>query len=82
MPEGPILSCAIDDIALAALRDREREEVRCSLCEDVIDGSPPSTGLMMWTRGDDIHYDEPPLCSGCAASISVHAWTRWQLPED
>ena len=40
---GCVHSCAIDDIALAALREQQREEIRCSLCEDVIEGAPPPT---------------------------------------
>jgi hypothetical protein len=77
-----VITCAIDDIALAALRNHRAESVHCAICEDVIEGEVPSTGLMMWTRGDDIRYDEPPLCGPCASSISVSAWARWQLPPD
>ena len=49
-----------------------------SVCDVAIEGNVSNTGLMMWTRGDDIRYDEPPLCGSCAQSISVSAWTRWQ----
>lgn len=77
-----IITCAIDDIALAALRDRQAERIHCAVCDDVIEGEAHSTGLMMWTRGDDVRYDEPPLCGPCASSISVSAWTRWQYFTD
>lgn len=73
-----IITCAIDDVALAALRNRHAESIHCAICEDVIEGEIHSTGLMMWTRGDDVRYDEPPLCGPCASSISVSAWARWQ----
>jgi hypothetical protein len=76
-----VITCAIDDVAMAALRNADEGERRCSVCEDPIVGEPGGTGLMMWTRGDDVRYDEPLLCGGCAASIAVHAWNRWQQPD-
>lgn len=77
-----IITCAIDDVALAALRNAHHEQIQCALCDDVIEGEAYSTGLMMWTRGDDVRYDEPPLCGPCSTSITVSAWARWmQLPD-
>ncbi len=39
-------------------------------------------GLLVWTRGEERRYQEPPLCSGCAAAIGVSALQRWEIEED
>ncbi len=72
-----VFTCAIDEIAMASLREQQAEDVFCDVCEQLIDGEVRTTGLMMWTRGDDVRYDEPPLCEVCASGIAVSAWTRW-----
>jgi hypothetical protein len=78
-----VLTCAIDDIALAALRERAKDAVRCSLCDGAIEGDPATTGLFVWTRGDDeVRYEEPPLCSSCAGSLGVTAYQRWSSYDD
>ena len=83
-PDVP--SYAIDDVALAALRMRcehaQDELRRCDLCNEPIVGSPPATGLLLWTRGDQIRCDEPPLCARCAAEISLAALAGWQGEDD
>jgi hypothetical protein len=73
----PVISCAIDDVALAALRRQQDDLVTCGLCETPIEGQAPASGLMMWTRDGDVQYDEPPLCARCASRIAVNAWSRW-----
>ena len=78
----PIVTCAIDDIALASLRRDKPEPLECSLCEAPIEGAPTSSGLLLWTRGDDIRYDEPPLCASCSTTLAVTAYARWYLEEE
>jgi hypothetical protein len=39
-------------------------------------------GLLVWSRGDERRYQEPPLCSGCAAAIGVSALQRWEIEEE
>ncbi len=73
----PVISCAIDDVALASLRRQQDDKITCGLCDEPIEGRPMASGLMMWTRGDDVRYDEPPLCTRCASRIAVNAWSRW-----
>jgi hypothetical protein len=73
----PVICCAIDDVALASLRQPRDEQARCSLCNDDIDGEPGGSGLLMWTRGDEVRFDEPPLCSHCATAVGVTAFSLW-----
>jgi hypothetical protein len=84
-PDARIVwACAIDDVALAALRARGKDAVHCSLCDGAIEGGDPATtGLFVWTRGDDeVRYEEPPLCSSCAGSLGVTAYQRWSSYDD
>jgi hypothetical protein len=81
-PNAPIISAyAIDDVALAAMRLRgehdESEPRRCDLCGEPIVGPPAGSGLLLWARGDELRWDEPPLCPCCAATISVTAFADW-----
>ena len=39
-------------------------------------------GLLVWARGDERRYQEPPLCAACAAAIGVTALQRWETEED
>jgi hypothetical protein len=39
-------------------------------------------GLLVWSRGEERRYQEPPLCSGCAAAIGVSALQRWEIEEE
>ncbi|MBI4706202.1 MAG: hypothetical protein HY744_34330 [Deltaproteobacteria bacterium] len=73
-----VLCCAIDDVAYAslrgALRAAGRAEQRCDGCGEPIRGRPAATGLFLWTRGDEMRFDEPPLCPRCAAAIGATAF--------
>ena len=74
----PVISMAIDDVALAALAKPSPEAVYCSVCDTRLDGkTPTSSGLLMWTRGDEVRFDEPPLCHICSTTIGVSAYHRW-----
>jgi hypothetical protein len=39
-------------------------------------------GLLVWSRGDERRYQEPPLCSSCATAIGVSALQRWEIEEE
>lgn len=49
----------------------KKPPVRCDACGDEIEGSPAGAGLFLWTRGDEVRYEEPPLCERCAYAIAV-----------
>lgn len=40
------------------------------------------SGLLVWSRGEERRYQEPPLCAACAAAIGVSALQRWETEED
>lgn len=79
--EQRVISCAIDDIALASLVRQQKDQARCNLCDDAIEGQASASGLFMWTRGDDVRFEEPPLCPECASTIAVTAFVRWSCDD-
>ena len=83
-PQRPI-SMAIDgvaDAALAVQRVAAASEERCDVCDEPIEGEPAGRGLYMWTRGDEVRFEEPALCEGCATAIGVTALAQWSLEEE
>lgn len=80
------LPVSIDSIADAALQ-RQRTvtgslELRCDVCDEAIEGEPAGRGLYMWTRGDEVRFEEPALCAGCATAIGITALAAWSVEED
>jgi hypothetical protein len=76
-----VVTIAIDDVALSALRNRREPKATCSVCDGEIDGEPGGTGLLMWTRGEETRFDEPPICGDCARTLNVTAFARWTAEE-
>ena len=60
----------------------ERTGFECDACGKWIDGEPGGAGLFVWTRGDEVRYEEPPLCEECASEIAVGALVRWDSEEE
>lgn len=57
----------------------------CDACGNPVGGhgdDAPSTGLLIFPRGDDNVYEEPPLCSSCSHAIGVTALVRWAEEEE
>ena len=54
----------------------------CDACGKWIEGEPGGAGLFVWTRGDEVRYEEPPLCEECASEIAVGALIRWETEEE
>jgi hypothetical protein len=54
----------------------------CDACGKWIVGEPGGAGLFVWTRGDEVRYEEPPLCEECASEIAVGALLRWETEEE
>jgi hypothetical protein len=54
----------------------------CDSCGQHFDGEPGGAGLFLWTRGEEIRYEEPPLCEACAAEIAVGALVKWDSEEE
>lgn len=64
-------------------------QTRCDVCNAEIaagegDDAEEVTGrgLLVWTRGDERRYQEPPLCPPCAAAIGLTALSRWEIEEE
>lgn len=54
----------------------------CDACGRSCEGAPGGSGLFLWTRGDEVRYEEPPLCEECASEITVGALLRWDVDEE
>ena len=84
-PRRPI-SVSIDAIADAALQTHRVTagfaELRCDACDEPIEGEPEGRGLYMWTRGDEVRFEEPALCPRCATAIGVTALAAWNVEEE
>ena len=87
------LSVSIDSIADAALQSRAHAhaptygpgsptELRCDVCDEPIEGEPQGRGLYMWTRGDEVRFEEPALCARCSTAIGVTALAAWDVEEE
>ena len=44
--------------------------------------APSGSGLYVWARGDEVRYEEPPLCSDCAAAIGLTQLQLWEQEDD
>ena len=58
------------------------EELICHACSTPIEGEPAGHGLMMFLRGDEVLFEEPPLCARCSLAISMTALYRWEIEEE
>jgi hypothetical protein len=71
------------DAALARERDAtERALGRCDACDREIEGEPAGLGLFLTTRGDEVRFEEPPLCSWCATAIGLSAGEDAEIEEE
>ena len=80
-----------------AILFQDNEVSRCDVCSEIIDAPDSSSaadtddrqmpqvrgsGLLVWSRGEERRYQEPPLCASCATAIGVTALQRWEIEED
>lgn len=54
----------------------------CDVCARRFDGQPAGSGLLLWTRGEDVRYEEPPLCEDCAERVTLGALVAWHTEEE
>lgn len=59
-------------------------EDHCDLCGERIPKGDETggSGLYVWTRGDEVRYEEPPLCATCGPDLAVTAFRRWYEEEE
>ncbi|CAN5924876.1 hypothetical protein BH11MYX4_BH11MYX4_57850 [soil metagenome] len=66
---------------------QDSEAHRCDVCAGALDEADDADGagghgLLVWSRGEERRYQEPPLCATCAAAIGVTALQRWEIEEE
>ena len=70
---------------------QDTEAHRCDVCsellasdddDDHVGADVRGRGLLVWSRGEERRYQEPPLCPACAAAIGVTALQRWEIEEE
>jgi hypothetical protein len=54
----------------------------CDVCCKFFEGEPHGSGLFIWTRGEEVRYEEPPLCEECANRVTIGALLRWEIEEE
>jgi hypothetical protein len=96
LPKGPGSVAGFVTAGHAVLFE-DAEANRCDVCASALpddaddvhssDGDDRSydvtgRGLLVWSRGEERRYQEPPLCASCAAAIGVSALQRWETEED
>jgi hypothetical protein len=54
----------------------------CDACGRTSAGPPAGSGLFIWSRGDEVRYEEPPLCEDCAIGVSLQALGLGDIGED
>lgn len=54
----------------------------CDLCGRSFEGVPAGSGLFLWSRGDELRVEEPPLCDECASRVTIGALIKWDLEEE
>jgi hypothetical protein len=71
--------------AREALQSSEGRVVRgyeCDVCGQQFEGEPAGSGLFIWARGEEVRYEEPPLCDRCASKVTLGALLRWEDEEE
>jgi hypothetical protein len=41
----------------------------CDACGKRFPGKPAASGYLLSTRGDEVRFEEPPLCEQCAQAL-------------
>lgn len=72
-----------DETALARRSEaRPARQFECDVCGARFDGEPAGSGLFVWTRGDEVRYEEPPLCEECASKVTLGALSWFDDDEE
>jgi len=56
--------------------------LHCDACGESIEGDPAGAGLFLWTRGEEVRFEEPPLCERCAYAIAVGGSLSQELDDE
>jgi hypothetical protein len=66
-----------DPTSALASGGRHGRGFECDACGGTFEGEPAGAGLFIWTRGEEVRYEEPPLCEACASEITIGALIKW-----
>jgi hypothetical protein len=80
VPKALIVELEKQDVAPVALPPAPGFD--CDMCGQHVEGEPAGSGLFMWTRGDEVRFEEPPLCEACAQNVTLDALTRFEVEEE
>jgi len=75
-------SAAAEGAAEPGASAEHTRQYECDACGKSFPGEPAGSGLFLWTRGDEVRYEEPPLCPECASEITVGALVKWDAEDD
>jgi hypothetical protein len=70
---------ATDDVASESSEVRSYE---CDRCGASFDGEPGGAGLFVWHRGEEVRFEEPPLCEECAKTVTMLAFACCLVEEE
>ncbi len=82
MSDSPYVRANLSDLF------RTKDPTCCDACGDPVPEDSDEgfqvrgKGLYMWTRGDQVRFEEPILCPSCGAAISLSALARWEIEEE
>jgi hypothetical protein len=82
LPVPIVLEAEDPSLRGATGSDESARSYDCDSCGQHFEGEPGGAGLFLWTRGEEIRYEEPPLCETCAAEIAVGALVKWDSEEE
>jgi hypothetical protein len=68
--------------AAGAPQTEPARSYECDACGKRFEGEPTGRGLYIWTRGDEVRYEEPPLCERCADAVGLAALAQWEVEEE
>lgn len=75
----PVLGDASDDTPSEPPPPQVYE---CDVCGNTFEGPPAGAGLLIWTRGEEVRCEEPPLCESCGAELLLGAMLRYADDEE
>lgn len=59
-----------------------QRQFECDICGETFEGRPAGSGLFMWHRGDEMRFEQPPLCEDCANRITIGALFQWSQDDE
>jgi hypothetical protein len=78
----PVVAAALQRTAAADSEPTPPKTYDCDLCGQRFQGPPAGSGLFLWSRGDELRIEEPPLCEECATRVTIGALMKWDLEEE